>query len=125
MPGAWMPERWATLSPTNPPPAHHHPILGLALAMYSGGPRAAAPCSTAAPFRPARHCRDSHSLKHPRPASHTASPPAPTLGSTRNHSMFSRRAVTVLTLSRCCGPTLVDTLVEPQVPQPSVSEGSR
>ncbi len=47
------------------------------------------------------------------------------MGGTLNHSMFSRRSVTLLMLSRLLGPTLDETEVEPQEPQPSVSEGSR
>lgn len=35
--------------------------------------------------------------------------------------MFSRRDATVLMFSRLCGVTLVDTELEPQLPQPSVT----
>ncbi len=37
--------------------------------------------------------------------------------------MFSLLIATVLTLSRCIAPTLVDTELPPQLPQPSVSDG--
>ena len=43
----------------------------------------------------------------------------------RNQSMFSRRSTTDLMLSMFLGPTFMDTEVEPQEPQPRVSEGSK
>ena len=47
-----------------------------------------------------------------------------TFSGVRNHSMFSRLSATDLMLSRCWGPTLPETELPPQEPQPSVREGA-
>ena len=47
-----------------------------------------------------------------------------TFSGARNHSMFSLLMATVLMLMRCLTPTFSETELPPQLPQPSVSEGT-